>query len=60
MKILECKKEPIQIYDIGFVSPNIVHEVTVQHNKKDVEDYLLRAFLKQQTKREILLPYNFE
>ena len=39
---------------------NIVHEITVKHNKKEIEDYLLRAFIKQQSKREILLPYNFQ
>jgi len=59
-KIFECNKGSIQINDVGFVNPNIVHEFTVKHNKKEIEDYLLRAFIKQQTKREILLPYNFK
>ena len=57
MKILECKRG--QIYDLGFIDPNTVHEVTVKEHAKDTEDYLLRFLKKQQTKTEILFPYNF-
>ena len=58
MKILECKRG--QIYDLGFIDPNTVHEVTVREYAKDTEDYLLRFLKKQQTKKEILFPYNFK
>jgi hypothetical protein len=58
MKILECKRG--QIYDIGFINPNTIHEVTVQMNAKDTEKILLRALIEQQNKREILFPYNFK
>jgi hypothetical protein len=57
MKILECKRG--QIYDIGFINPNNIHEYTVKNNAKETEDNLLRALIKQQTRREILFPYNF-
>ena len=58
MKILECNKGGI--YDIGFVDPNRVHEVVVQDNPQDTENVLLRALLRQQNRREILFPYNFQ
>ena len=58
MKILECKRG--QIYDLGFIDPNTVHEVTVKKYAKDTEDYLLRFLTKQETKMEILFPYNFK
>ena len=58
MKILECKRG--QIYDLGFIDPNTVHEVTVKEYAKDTEDYLLRFLIKQETKTEILFPYNFK
>src|SRR3954468_5150249 len=46
-------------FDIGFVDPNRVHEQVVKHRLGKTEDFLLRSLLRQQTKREILLPYNF-
>ena len=59
MKILECKKG--QIYNIGFIDPNTVHEDTVvERYAKETEDNLLRFLVKQETKREILFPYNFK
>jgi hypothetical protein len=58
MKIFECKRG--DIYDIGFVDPNRAREVVVQRNPKDIENVLLRALLRQQNRREILLPYNFQ
>ena len=58
MKILKCKRG--QIYDLGFIDPNTVHEVTVKEYAKDTEDYLLRFLIKQETKMEILFPYNFK
>lgn len=58
MKILQCNKG--QIYDIGFIDPNTVNEKTVKDHPKDIENYLLKFLLKQETKREILFPYNFK
>ena len=59
MKILECKKG--QIYDLGFIDPNTVHEETVVPKyAKETEDNLLRFLIRQETKREILFPYNFK
>ena len=57
-KILECKRG--QIYDIGFINPNTVHEFTVKMSPKDIEKVLLRALIEQQNRREILFPYNFQ
>jgi hypothetical protein len=58
MKMLECKRG--QIYDVGFINPNTVQEVTVQKHPKDTEDFLLTFLMKQETKEEILFPYNFK
>ena len=59
MKILECKKG--RIYDVGFIDPNTVHEKTVvSRYAKETEDNLVRFLVKQETKREILFPYNFK
>jgi hypothetical protein len=57
MKMLECKRG--RIYDVGFIDPNTVHEVTVQQYAKDTEENLLRFLEKQSFKKEILFPYNF-
>ena len=53
-----CKRG--QIYDIGFINPNTVHEVTLQKHPADTEKNLLDALLGQQNRREILFPYNFK
>jgi hypothetical protein len=58
MKMLQCKRG--QIYDVGFIDPNTVHEFTVQKHPKDTEEYLLTFLMKQETKEEILFPYNFK
>ena len=61
MKSQYCKKNGI--YDIGFIDPYYIHEKTVKANKKTrntTEDCLYEALLFNQTKREILFPYNFE
>ena len=58
MKMLEYKRGGF--YDIGFIDPNTVHEVTVLEYAKDTEDNLLRFLLKQANKEEIFFPYNFE
>ena len=49
-----------QIYDIGFISPNVIHEWMVKKNVSETEDNLLQSLLKNQNKDEILFPYNFK
>ena len=60
MKSQYCKKRGI--YDIRFIDPYYIHEKTVNNKKtrKTTEDCLYDALLFNQTKREILFPYNFE
>ena len=58
MKILEYKSDGI--YDIGFVDPYIINETMIQYHAKDTEDNLLRFMKAQNTKTEILFPYNFK
>jgi hypothetical protein len=58
MKILECNKG--EIYDLGFVDCNFVHEKTLQKKPKDIEDNLVQSLTYFSNKREILFPYNFE
>ena len=58
MKILECKQ--LQIYDIGFIDPNFINERTLKDYPADTEQNLLKALLGQQTRKEILFPYNFK
>ena len=59
MKIRECRMGGI--WDIGFIDPDKVHEVTVESPLyvQDTEDRLLTFFKRQSTKKEILFPYNF-
>ena len=57
MKILKCKRG--QIYDIGFVDPYYINEETLQRHYNDTEDNLVRALRFNETKREILFPYNY-
>ena len=58
MKMLECRRGGL--YDIGFIDPNTVHEVTVRQYAKDTEDNLLMFLQKQANKEEIFFPYNFK
>ena len=58
MKILECKKEGI--YHIGFVDPYIINDRMIQDFAEDTEENLLRFMKEQNTKEEILFPYNFK
>ena len=59
MKIRECRMGGI--WDIGFIDPDKVNEVTVERPfyVQDTEDRLLTFFKRQSTKKEILFPYNF-
>ena len=54
----ECKRQ--QIYDIGFIDPNVIPEYNVQKSAQEMEEYLLKFLVKQETKSEILFPYNFK
>ena len=58
MKILQCKRG--QIYDIGFIDPNFIHEKSLNEFCIDAENNLVRALRFSETKREILFPYNFK
>ena len=58
LKILQIKQGRLK--DIGFIDPNVNHELTVQVKPQDVEENLLRALMKQHKKDEILFPYNFK
>jgi hypothetical protein len=58
MKIRECRLGGI--WDIGFIDPDKVHEVTVEQYAQDTEDVLLTCLKRQSTKKEILFPYNFK
>ena len=57
MKILECKRD--KVYNIGFVDPYIINEKMIEDHAKDTEDNLLRFLIKQNSRTEILFPYNF-
>ena len=57
MKILQCRRG--KIYDIRFIDPNVVHEKVLVDHYQDTENNLVNAFLFNETKREILFPYNF-
>src|ERR1041384_4369412 len=56
MKILECKKG--QIYDIGFIDCQFVHERTLKEKPKQTENKLLQSLTYFGTRREILFPYS--
>jgi hypothetical protein len=58
MKILECNKG--QIYDLGFVDCNFIHEDTLKDKPKETEDNLVQALMYFGNRREILFPYNFK
>ena len=58
--MLDYKRERITPEDIGFIDPNIVHEVNIQKKPEEVKQALLRCFKRHRNKKEILLPYNFK
>lgn len=58
LKIVECRRAGM--YDIGFINPNVIHEVTVKKYATETEDNLLQSLLKNQNKDKILFPYNFK
>ena len=57
MKILQCRRG--QIYVIGFIDPYVNFEKVLVDHYQDTENNLVNAFLFNETKREILFPYNF-
>ena len=46
----------------GFLDPGMVNErnVSDERTRKEVEEYVLKALLKEQDKHYVLLPYNFK
>ena len=58
MQILQCKRG--QIYDIGFVDPNTIHEKSLHDFYNDTDNNVVNALRFNETKREILFPYNFK
>ena len=58
MKIRECNRG--QIYDIGFVDCNFIHEQTVQQKSKVTLENLEEALTYFANRSQILFPYNFE
>ena len=58
MKILQCKRG--QIYDIGFIDPYYIHEETLRKWPNRTDNNLVDQLMFNETKREILFPYNFE
>jgi len=57
-KILECKNK--NIFDIGFVDPQVINEEMLIKHRADTEYNLLLFLRKLNTKTEILFPYNFK
>ena len=47
---------------VGFLDPGMVNEKLISEPRylKDIEDYVLHAFIKLQKKHYVFLPYNFE
>ena len=58
MKMLEFKQEAI--FDIGFIDPNIINGFVVEKYPIDTEAALLGFLTAQNTKSNILFPYNFK
>ena len=58
MKILEYKRKAI--FDVGFIDPYVINFVTMRDFGNETENNMLRFFKKQNTRTEILFPYNFE
>jgi hypothetical protein len=56
--MLECKQSGM--FDVGFIDPYIVNEITLQHHPKDVENDLYTFCTEQNLRSEILFPYNFK
>ena len=48
------------VYDIGFIDPNTVHEVTVKQNTQFTETLLLKSLRDLHAEEHILFPYNFK
>lgn len=58
--MLDYKREIITPEEIGFIDPNVVHEVNILEKPDEVKETMLAAFKRHRDKKEILLPYNFE
>ena len=58
MKMYEMKKTGR--YDIGFIDPYIIHEIVIRDFPNEKEANLLMFLKAQNTKVDILFPYNFK
>jgi len=58
MKSDECDRK--RIFDIGFVDPKRINEELLREFAKETEANLLRFIQRQNYKKKILFPYNFE
>jgi len=58
MKKLECKRT--RNYEVGFIDPYIVNEITLKNHPKDVEHDLTTFLIEQNYCKEILFPYTFK
>jgi hypothetical protein len=54
MKMLECKQRGM--FDVGFIDPYIVNEMTLQHYPKDVENDIYTFLIEQNLRSDILFP----
>ena len=51
-KMLDYKRERITPEDIGFIDPNVVHEVNIQKKPEEVKQALLRCFKRYHNKKK--------
>ena len=58
MKIIECRKA--EMYDIGFINPNLIDATEVKYHAENTEVNLLRLLVINENKDIILFPYNFK
>ena len=57
--MIDYKREIIKPVEIGFMDPNVIHEVNIRKKPQVVKGVMIEAFKRQQNKKEIFLPYNF-
>ena len=58
LKIVECRKA--EMYDIGFINPNLIDEFQVKKSANDAEANLLKSLIINQNKDKIIFPYNLK
>lgn len=57
--MIDYKREIIKPVEIGFMDPNVIHEVSIRKKPQVVKGVMIEAFKRHQDKKEIFLPYNF-